>query len=227
MPHWASGDAASLASAGPSLVITRSLDSKEDNLQTFIPRRFVRGLLPEVLLESYVFWQKRDGSLLGQRRPPSAPSSGGSASPPSPPSAPSDELWITLSGGRATVRRVPLAGGAPQPAAATRLLAAMHAPRGGALAKLIALLERVDELSHVLLWSAAGDGRDAEPNVEVIELPRLRLTLEARRGSNGATRLYLREHPGLRLGAVNDERMRSLPRGLPHALPLLSEEGAF
>ena len=49
VPHWASGDAASLASAGPSLVITRSLDSKEDNLQTFIPRRFVRGLLPEVM----------------------------------------------------------------------------------------------------------------------------------------------------------------------------------
>jgi hypothetical protein len=49
----------------PSLCITRNLTSLSDGLQTYVPHRFLRGLLPDALLEEYVFWQESDDSLTG------------------------------------------------------------------------------------------------------------------------------------------------------------------
>ena len=57
-PHWQAGDALTPAVASASLLITRSI-TKDEALQTFVPARFLRGLLPEALLETYTFWQAR------------------------------------------------------------------------------------------------------------------------------------------------------------------------
>ena len=51
------GDATALSPPLPSLVITRSLGSGQE--QSFLPRRLLRGLLPAATLELYDFWQVR------------------------------------------------------------------------------------------------------------------------------------------------------------------------
>ncbi len=49
----------------PSLTITRNLSSLADGLQVYVPNRFLRGLIPDAILDEYVFWQETDDSLTG------------------------------------------------------------------------------------------------------------------------------------------------------------------
>ena len=46
-----------------SLVIKRNL-SRELGIQTFIPRRFLAGILPDSLLQRYIFWQNADDDTI-------------------------------------------------------------------------------------------------------------------------------------------------------------------
>ena len=106
------------------------------------------------------------------------------------------------------------------------------------MAQLVTLLARAEDLSHILAWSGPGGaGTDAGMNaaggggegesvaLELLELPRLRLAFDVRRGADGHVRLHSREHPGFFLGWMKSERHRALLRGLPHALLLLNEAG--
>ena len=80
--------------------------------------------------------------------------------------AETDELSLTLRNGRAVVRRVPIGtDGKPRPGEARRLLATLYARPGSTFAKLVALLARAEDLSHILAWSGAGGpGTDADMN---------------------------------------------------------------
>lgn len=60
----ACGDASRPAPPAPSLVITRNLHASL-GVQTYVPKRMLSGLLPAVLVRSYVFWQNEDDSLVG------------------------------------------------------------------------------------------------------------------------------------------------------------------
>lgn len=53
----------------PSLVITRNFGNASDCLQTYVPSRFLRGLIPDCLLYDYTFWQNTDDSLVGYQKP--------------------------------------------------------------------------------------------------------------------------------------------------------------
>lgn len=55
-PHWQAGEPARPTAPAKSVVILRSV-SRDDPLQTYVPTRFLRGLLPESLLGQYTFWQ--------------------------------------------------------------------------------------------------------------------------------------------------------------------------
>jgi hypothetical protein len=52
-----------------SLVITRNFGNSADDQQTFMPIRFLRGLIPDVLLNDYVFWQNANDDLVGYQKP--------------------------------------------------------------------------------------------------------------------------------------------------------------
>jgi hypothetical protein len=52
----------------PSLVVTRTL-SEGLGQQTYIPSRFLQGILPEALLNEYQVWQNMDDSLTGYQLP--------------------------------------------------------------------------------------------------------------------------------------------------------------
>ena len=67
-----------------------------------MPTRHLRGLLPESLLQQYIFWQKRDLSMLARRPEAGVPGVAPAGS------LVLDELSITLDKRGAVVRRVPL-----------------------------------------------------------------------------------------------------------------------
>ena len=53
----------------PSLVITRNFGNSSDSQQTYVPSRFLRGLIPDCLLKEFIFWQNQDDTLVGYQKP--------------------------------------------------------------------------------------------------------------------------------------------------------------
>lgn len=60
-----SGDPSVKYHPAPSLIINRYRNDDVSNAQTFIPLRYLYGLVPTAILESYNFWQNADDSLTG------------------------------------------------------------------------------------------------------------------------------------------------------------------
>ena len=161
----------------------------------------------------------------------------------------SDELSISIGKGGAVVRRIPRdASGSPLPSESRRLIAALTCDRGTPLHALVSLIERFEDLAHVLMWSAKESesgaaassnpfggggisnpfaaGGDTDVPLALLELPRLHLSFEAvKQPADGSVRIYSKEHPGHYLSHADGERMTALLRGLPHALLLLNEDG--
>jgi hypothetical protein len=50
-------------SPAPSLLVTRAL-SKSIGKQMYIPKRFLAGIIPTALVETYIFWQNEDDQHL-------------------------------------------------------------------------------------------------------------------------------------------------------------------
>lgn len=48
-----------------SLVISRNLSSRKNGEEVFIPARLLHGILPDVLLDQFYFWQDYLGCLTG------------------------------------------------------------------------------------------------------------------------------------------------------------------
>ena len=101
-------------------------------------------------------------------------------------------------------------------------------------------LSLIEDLAHTLVWGTPENvtrGGAGDVDVDLVELPRLRLSFEAHRAkevrtdghlmanrsrcddrpslSQGvAVRMYCREHPGLFIDSTSCERMRALLKGL-------------
>jgi hypothetical protein len=83
----------------PSLLVTRALTS-DIGTQTYVPPRFLSGLLPSALVDDYVFWQNEDDSIIGYEKIPQENED--DAEPilnTSGPDVPSTRLKITLAKG--------------------------------------------------------------------------------------------------------------------------------
>ena len=80
------------------------------------------------------------------------------------------------------------------------LLNMLLPPRSSPLRRLARLLSRLEDLSHLLVWSranTAGTGKGLAPNaIELVELPRLHLTFRARQDGD-ELRLFCEQHEGL------------------------------
>jgi hypothetical protein len=85
------------------------------------------------------------------------------------------------------------------------------AQSSGVLARLAASFARLDNLSHILVWSNS-DGREGgeECEVSLVELPRLKTRFGARVDSDGVVRLYSLDYDGLFITKAPDQ-MVSLP----------------
>ena len=231
-PHWAGGEPHDPATSPPAssvLVHRPKTHVGGRGPMSFLPSRHLRGLLPEALLSSYHFWQRPDGSILGERV--AALAKEGAA----------DELAVQLTdANEAIIRRVPLdqleGGGAPRHDEARRLLTHVHSAPGTALDQLVKLLSRLDDLSHVLLWSApehaCGAAPEAHLPLDLVELPRLRLSFRVVLSASASAasgkplaRLASLEHPGLEVTWSASDAVQRFLHGIPHALLLSSAEG--
>ena len=254
-PRWHVGDVATPSGPAPSLVIAQRIAANEEAIEYFVPARHLNGYLPFPLLMDYLFWRRSDGlTIVGVRKakkgddddgPAPAVAAGGDGPAGGDGATSSDELTIRVSGNGAVVTKTPLDGsGVAIKGDVRRLIATLsHCDQPG-FGELVALLERVEDLAYVLLWSPKesersnsannpfggfGGGSDDNVPIALIELPRLHLVFEAVRhqdgGGRSSVRYYSKEHPGHYIAPVDGERMKALLRGLPHALVLVNDEG--
>lgn len=199
-------------------------DALSVGMEQFIPPACMRGLLPDVLLEEYYFWQNiKSSDIMGYPKDTASEKYAKS------------KLWIEL---------VPY--GAPdhgyfQHSAATGIVRRMYSgfyvdeleqlvnlqhPKDKLIESLTNTLVRLDDLSHILAWSKGNNNR-----VEVVEFAKLGLTFRATRaggGASGIVRYMCEEHNGLFLnyGDVWQSPLTAaLIRGLENSLLLTDEDG--
>lgn len=149
-----------------SLVITRDV-AEERGVEMFVPNRFLKGLLPEQLLEEYVFWQQQSGvnqgQLVGELKQRDS-------------DRPQTALLVHFPVGdkhrsHARVYREVI-GSQDSP---LELLNISLAAADSNLSSLAALCKRLEAASHALVWGRNG-------HVVVVEFPRLQLSFTDRNG---------------------------------------------
>ena len=226
---------------GESLRISRNLGGQTHfGSQTFLPARFLRGLLPDALVEAYRFWQSEEADadsavlLVGFETAATAAAAvvhhriRVEISPP-----PAD--GADVADAMAIVRREALQDPKPseegtKPTAVDQELAAVvegaaaerhptlvlanlceGAALGSALGNLFAVLRRLESLAHVLCWVSDSAGAQ----LARVELPRLRLSFAAEGG-----KLLCEQRPGFWLTDRRDDELDRLVAGLPQSVLL-------
>ena len=99
---------------------------------------------------------------------------------------------------------------------------------GNTFHSLLRLFLRLENLSHILLWSKNSDDGTGKVAVDVIELPRLRLTFERRVTPDGKNRYYCVEQSGYYIAEVDPLReMGELINTLPNAVVLKNDDSEY
>ena len=160
-----------------TLVISRNI-RKEVGEQTLIPCTFLRGVIPDVLLARYRFWQFQDGSLEGEFIPDAAEKTGPMLRVQFDKTADSVKKGSVVTITRERADRF---------IGNQVLLNLAFAPVDGSqISALATVCKRMDNLAYVLAW-----GSEDNQQVEEIEFPRLRLSFK-RRGD----KLFCEQHEG-------------------------------
>ena len=191
-----------------SLVISRRLDSAL-GIQTFVPARFLAGVIPTCLLEQYRYWQSEDDNMVGE---------------------PTDKkniykLQIDIVNDRnndntgfccssdayAVIKRSANAESSTKlkqlnPSLSSlptqTLLNVMTAPDGSGLKELGLLFSRLDNLSHVLFWTYDNlkNPTDAS-SINLVELPRIKMSFRSQTVETSpgkfSTHLFSTDHDGM------------------------------
>lgn len=211
-----------------SLLVSRAL-SKSIGNQVYIPKRFMAGMLPTALIDSYCFWQNENDDITGYMESIEEKDDDDEDNKQVD-NRSSNRLKITLlkdndhddtgfcnSSARALVQRIVVTD--PDPALEiidsnipTRtLLDVRTAPPSSLLKRVGMLLSRLDNLSHVLIWSNSKvkSSTDAA-SIDLIELPRVNLSFRAKvvETINGSVecRLYSNDHNGLYISTATESR---------------------
>ena len=230
----------------PSLIITRALNS-EMGTQTFIPSRFMAGLIPACLVEKYIFWQSEDDNIVAYeiRREKDADATLEGADTES-----STRLKIKLSkhsgidtsgfcntSADAIVQRISMVDSheesenIDQKRPTLTLLNVAMAPSGSLLKQIGMLLSRLDNLSQVLVWSESEVLNTQHAcTIDLIELPRVNLSFRAKRIEkiDGIVehRLYSVDNDGLYIAtsAKSRELVEKLLGSIDHFIVLQNED---
>jgi len=167
------------------VLIFRRISDKLDR-QMYFPPRFLRGVLPDVLVDQYSFWRSKSQGvecLIGNERTPS--------------DTPKRIYVLLRKTGKnscAVIERrslkVPLnvtqqdsALFEEDSSAPVEVLVNIHRMRGG----LAQLLARVENASHILIWAH----NEKQSSIQRVELPQMRLSFK-----NVEGRLMCEQHSG-------------------------------
>ena len=216
----------------PSLVVTRALSS-EMGTQTYLPERFVAGLLPSSLVDKYVFWQSENDNIIGYEKV-KARSEDEEEDNDDPLSNDGDQsstrLKITLSKdpgndttgfcnteAEALVQLIPVLNSDPliesiDPNRPTlTLLNVVSAPPSSLLKRVGMMLSRLDNLAHVLVWSKSTvQSAHSHASIDYIELPRVNLSFKPGEFTNAdgqkEFRIYSNDYDGLFVATSSESR---------------------
>ncbi len=230
----------------PSLIITRALNS-EMGTQTFIPSRFMAGLIPACLVDKYIFWQSEDDNIVAYeiRKEKDADSVLEGADTES-----STRLKIKLSkysgtdnsgfcntAADAIVQRISLVDSHEESENIDKkrpiltLLNVALAPSGSLLKQIGMLLSRLDNLSQVLVWSESEVLNTQQScTIDLIELPRVNLSFRAKRiekiDGTVEHRLYSVDNDGLYIATSANARelVEKLLGSIDHFIVLQNED---
>lgn len=248
-PAFVSGNSDARNLPSSSLVILRTLSS-EIGTQTFVPNRFLKGILPEGLITDFQFWQNADDSLTGYMSPPAERRT---MSP--------YILQIALAKQKATdktgycnslaggvVRRVPIKyrqhknsavgdgieaadnnvlNQEPDPSKSVlTMLNLMYALPDSLLMQLTELMVRLDSLSHVLAWTDS-DAKSKDMNVsaqgtfKIHSIELPRVGLSFTSVTDGQdTKLCSDQFAGLFISNTRTPTVLGLMEGIPHSILL-------
>jgi hypothetical protein len=112
------------------------------------------------------------------------------------------------------------------------LLNLMYARSGTPLFTLACVFARIELLSHVLVWTTQVDysfeSGSAPPTIDLIHLPRLKLSFAARLGPNGKSYVIQSlDHAHLFISNVRQPLVVDLLQGVPHSIILSDANDAF
>jgi len=232
----------------PSLIVTRALNSTLGT-QTYVPPRFLAGIIPTSLVEKYVFWQSENDDITGYEKE-AAPAEDSfdvdEKKKSDDAGIPSTRLKIALSKGtdfdktgfcnssaEAMIQQIPVLSNDheiekidPNRPVLT-LLDVLCAPPSSLLKRIGMLLSRLDNLAHVLVWSKSRvHSAHAPASIDVIELPRvnLRFTAKSETTVDGhvVNRLYSNDYDGLYIAISTEAReiAERLLGGIAHFIVL-------
>jgi len=214
---------------GPSLVVTRSLNSTLGT-QTYIPPRFLAGIIPTSLIEKYVFWQSENDDITGYKKQSESADDDADKASKGFEDISSTRLKIILSKGtdfdktgfcnssaEAMIQQIPVLSDDheieerdPNQPIKT-LLNVLCAPPSSLLKRVGMLLSRLDNLAHVLVWSNSElPSAHAPASIDEIELPRVNLRFSARSETTidgqVVNRLYSNDYDGLYIAISTEAR---------------------
>lgn len=232
----------------------------DGGMQAFLPSRFVCGLLPQVLVDQYSFWQHKTtivGYPLCSKQDPTkatsllkatlVPKSGGAAGERADstlacalvkrlelPHVPVDTSGTTGTAPAYPARfdLEPFLSQANAESVELTLLNVLSINFAAAQQQLMQVISRLDLPAHTLVWSKTMPTSPTQGcTVDVIELPRLRLSFTLREHAVRLVReggveqqargpaLWCDQHPGLFLSSRGDEEaVASILQGMPHAV---------
>ena len=107
----------------------------------------------------------------------------------------------------------------------------LYAPPKSKIFNLFNTLKRIEKLSFMMCWSRSTNLEGGEFEIDLVELPRLKLTFTARKDDRGKPQLYSVDHSDLYLS--NERYMSSEGsnligtqiRGIPHSLLMQNANG--
>ena len=220
-----------------TLVIARTSGRGEQQL--YVPSTLLYGVVAQVLLDSFLFWQVqgqegRGGYLVGQPREGAAWQFGLKVN------MTEREQGVVEEKGEdaqarwakerwdATVRQAVVDEDGDleevkEEEPGVYLVNLLASSSDDRLHRLVQVLTRIEDISHILVWSSSPPGAPSLVLTKV-ELPRLKLSFHPRRDVYSDTvRLYSSDHAGFFLTDVRDDALVALLAPLPYSVLLENE----
>ena len=269
------GDPSSQYRPEKSLVIIRDIEAEDarrgsSNRQTFIPHRFLLGLMPSTLMMQYEFWQNEDESLTGYMPIENAKNITRSVLSVSIVNKGyTDNTGFCNSYADAKICRILLVDDVetnsvaaafetnidsskpklflinllsvmntygekfPPAEASTAVLEIQRTQildfngEEATLHALVRMMLRLDSMANILAWSKT-DPSSGKVSIDIVELPRLRLTFEKTQIADGSARYFCLEQTGLFITGYREHlNFGELLEGLPHAVLLSNVEEEY
>jgi hypothetical protein len=229
-----------------SLVVTRNFGLSTSDSQMSIPRKYLEGLIPDALIENYVFWQNQeDDSLTGYMLRDVAEKTQTAyalriklcSDGTNPVCA--QVLRVPLQALGTLPNMSPLASSNAQyaeekkipanPPGQLMLINIRDAVVGTFLHQLARLCFRLEDPSHVLVWSkSVVNQKDVRSkiSIDLIEFPRLGLSFSAQKNA-GITRFMSNDFVGMFISDFRSAAIMKTVQGLPHGLVLENIDREF